>query len=422
MNESALRFRVGLFVLAGLVLLGVMIILFGGFPTFFTPQNTYSVLFRSAPGVESGTPVRRSGITIGEVKSVDLEENGRVRVTIRVNKKYPLLKDDRVTLSQTMLGGDAILDFVPAPDAERDPQAELAEAGTEFVATNRTEVQALLKEAAEVLPTTREAINDIRKSIKRYEQIAPTLEETAKEIRDLAKATREVIPELRKTNDEILVTARNFGKVGERVDVLIQTNQDKVIKVIDNLNDTLVRVSQLFNEENQRNLSITLRNVKAGSDHLESISKNTDDLLKESKDTIKKVNEAVGRSNEVLTNMEQATKPFAQRSESITRNLDEGVIRINKILTQVQDLFETGTKGDGTIQRLLKDPSLYNNLNDAACLITRSLPRLDRIMKDIEVFADKIARHPESLGVGGAVRPSAGLKESPNAPAYWQPK
>jgi phospholipid/cholesterol/gamma-HCH transport system substrate-binding protein len=41
------------------------------------------------------------------------------------------------------------------------------------------------------------------------------------------------------------------------------------------------------------------------------------------------------------------------------------------------------------------------------------VPRFDRILRDFEVFADKIARHPESIGVGGAVRPSAGLKESP---------
>ena len=31
----------------------------------------------------------------------------------------------------------------------------------------------------------------------------------------------------------------------------------------------------------------------------------------------------------------------------------------------------------------------------------------------VEVFADKIARHPESIGLGGAVRPSAGLKDMP---------
>jgi hypothetical protein len=47
-------------------------------------------------------------------------------------------------------------------------------------------------------------------------------------------------------------------------------------------------------------------------------------------------------------------------------------------------------------------------------MVTRLIPRLDRVLKDMEVFADKLARHPESLGLGGLVRPSAGLKDAPS--------
>ena len=64
------------------------------------------------------------------------------------------------------------------------------------------------------------------------------------------------------------------------------------------------------------------------------------------------------------------------------------------------------------IERFLADPSLYNNLNDTATMVNKILPRLDRAMRDVEVFADKLACHPELLGIGGAVRPSSGVKES----------
>ena len=75
--------------------------------------------------------------------------------------------------------------------------------------------------------------------------------------------------------------------------MLVQTNQDKVTKTLDNLNDTLVRVSSVFTEENQKNLTATLKNVRAGSENLEAITKSTDEMLKEGKTTIKRVNEAV---------------------------------------------------------------------------------------------------------------------------------
>jgi phospholipid/cholesterol/gamma-HCH transport system substrate-binding protein len=52
-------------------------------------------------------------------------------------------------------------------------------------------------------------------------------------------------------------------------------------------------------------------------------------------------------------------------------------------------------------------------------MLLRGMPRLERILKDLETFSDKLARHPELLGVRGAVRPSEGLKEPPRP--YNQP-
>jgi hypothetical protein len=46
-------------------------------------------------------------------------------------------------------------------------------------------------------------------------------------------------------------------------------------------------------------------------------------------------------------------------------------------------------------------------------MLVRIMPRLDRIMKDFETFADKLARHPEAIGLGGVVRPGSGLKDPP---------
>jgi phospholipid/cholesterol/gamma-HCH transport system substrate-binding protein len=51
-------------------------------------------------------------------------------------------------------------------------------------------------------------------------------------------------------------------------------------------------------------------------------------------------------------------------------------------------------------------------------MVTKILPRLDRILRDMEVFSDKLARHPELLGLRGAIVPSIGLKESPSVIPY----
>src|SRR5262249_25543715 len=114
MNDQAIRFRIGIFVLAALILLAVLVTLFGGFPNFFTHYDTYTIVFKDAHGVGPGTPVRRSGVRIGDVRSLSLDnETGKVEVTIQVDPKFNLRKGDRPTPVQGLLGGDTSIAFLP---------------------------------------------------------------------------------------------------------------------------------------------------------------------------------------------------------------------------------------------------------------------------------------------------------------------
>ena len=224
-------------------------------------------------------------------------------------------------------------------------------------------------------------------------EAVPEVRRTNDELRALLQNVRTIAPGLRRTNEELQLTLRNFSQVGETVNVFIQANQDRATKALDLSSDVLQRISQLLSDENQKNITATLRAAQAASANFDSVLRNADDLLREGKQTVANIN--------------QVTKPLAERGERVLRNLDCSIEQLTRILVSM------GGSGDGTIQKFFNDPSLFNNLNDAALMITRVIPRLDRILRDFEVFADKIARHPESIGIGGAIRPSAGLKESP---------
>jgi len=432
-NEQNLTFRIGIFALASIVLLAILITLFGGSSTLFKMQDSYTIVFDYAPGVAEGTPVRRSGVRIGQVQKVELDDKtGKVRVTIRIDRPHVLYEDDQPVLVQGALSGDTSIDFVPRPAENRPvepppqrsksagaeirpvsflvaqaapdkqlpanppPQRVPAKPGTEFTGASQPNVGAILQELSKISPPAQQAFTEMSKILERLDTMTP---------------------ELRRTNEEIQVTARNWSRLGERLDVLLQTNQDKLIKTLDNLNDAVVRVANVFNDDNQRNLASTLKNVADGSKNLESMSRNTDELIKESRKTVQRINDSVTHADEVFSNLQQATKPMAERSGVIMKNLDESTDKLNKTLTDVRELLRAVDQGDGSLRRFLLDPSLYTNINDAACMLARTMPRVDRILRDFEVFADKVARHPESLGVGGAISPSSGLKEGPSA---WQ--
>ncbi|HZT78670.1 MAG TPA: MlaD family protein [Gemmataceae bacterium] len=479
MNEQGLRFRIGVFVLASALLLVVLITLFGSFPALFKRHKNYTIRFTDAAGVGPGTPVRRSGIRIGEVRSVELDDDtGEVIVHIMIDRRYSIRWNEQPTLVHGLLGGDTSIDFIPVQANGRGEEgAEAAEdnrvaqkdkgapkgkgrgevpEGTELRGVQQPNVARLLNQASDMMPAAQATLNQMQKSLQRIDQMTPQMEETMREYRELAKETRKalpevretnreiaqltkelrktnqeiqgmaadtrkLVPELRKTNDEAFVAIRNWGKVGEDLHVLIQGNREKILAALDNLNTALSRIANTFNDENQKNLAVTLKNFRAASDQLDGLLKSTDALLKESQKTMKQLGDTAAKTDVAIENLNKATKPLAERSEGITRNLDESADKLNKALTDVRALLRVIGQQDGTFQRLISDPALYNNLNATLCNVNRLVPQVERILKDVEVFSDKLARHPEKIGLGGVVRPSSGLKEPPSAPVAPPP-
>jgi phospholipid/cholesterol/gamma-HCH transport system substrate-binding protein len=436
MTDRSMRWGIGLFVLIALLLLGTLIVMFGSLPTVFKPSNLYTIRFVDAPGVGPGTPVRRSGVRIGEVRDVLLDdERGIVRVRVAIDPRFSLRRNEQPTLTVGLLGSDASIDFVPVPIEEGQAVDRSAlEPGSEMAGVRPANVNTLLNRASEVAPTVQETLNEMRKSLQRLERLTPVAEETMREYRDLAKAVRESIPDLRRTNqvyqdlgrdvqkaipdvqrnlDDAGAAARTWNRLGERLNLWVQANQENVTRVIDNLNQVLTRVSSVLNEENQRNVMAILRNTRVASERLDSISRNLDGILQDSRPLPKHLNDSLNRIDAILFDVQRASKPIADRSESIARNLDESLIKSNRALDEVNALFRAIDQNDSTLRRVLVDPSLYNHLDEAACMLAKLMPRMDRILKDLETFADKLARHPEAIGLGGVVRPGSGLKDPP---------
>jgi phospholipid/cholesterol/gamma-HCH transport system substrate-binding protein len=417
MNDQAMRFRLGVFVLASLILLAVLVTLFGGFPGIFQRYLTYTVTFDDATGVGPGTPVRRSGVRIGDARRVELDpDSGKVKVTIRVQQQYPLRRNDRAVLTRSVFGGDAAIDFVPRPP---DPGGKVAdrspvEPGANFEGTTQTDLQTVLHQTSELMPPTQATLKEIRKSLARFEKSAPVVEQTLREFQALAKSANEVVPGTKKTNEAFQATAKTWSKAGAGLDKLLSGNEKRLSQTLDNLNEVLQRFARVFDDQNLKNLSATLQNAQKGTARMESAFVILEEVLKESNKGVKQLNETLARADAVVADLRQATRPLAQRSDSIARNLDESLARMNQTLGEVRELLRVVGQGDGTLQRFLADPSLYNNLNQAACLVTRTLPKVDRVIQDLEIFADKLARHPEAIGLGGVLNPGSGLKQAPS--------
>jgi len=388
MNDQALRFRIGLFVVLALGVLIVLMAIFGGLPTLRVASNEYIVELDDGAGVGPGTPVRRSGVRIGEVRRVELEdETGKVLVTIEIPREHTIRKNETPVLRRGVLG-DAAIDFLVLPASPDSVESEEQQpAPPKKADSSPVEPGARLKGVQQV--ELGASLAELNKAAANFNRMAEPIDRTVREIG---------------------IAADTWRGVGERMNVLLRANEEKLVQTLDNFNTTVTRIGSVVGEENQRNLAATLKNVRVASENLDSLTKNTDELLREGRGAIKQVNSSLQTVDQVLGDLGKATRPLADRGESLVKNLDESAIRLNAVLVDIQELVRSFARGEGSLQRLTNDPALYNNLNAVVCGLAKMMPQLDRILKDVEVFADKIARHPEALGVGGAVRPGSGLK------------
>ena len=119
MAERSMKARLGAFVVMALVTLTALVILFGGSPKFFSTRTSYFVYFTEAPGISPGTPVRKSGVRIGQVTALDIEEeSGRVKLTIEIEGKHQPRQNEEPMIARGLLSGDTTLDFIPKMDKE----------------------------------------------------------------------------------------------------------------------------------------------------------------------------------------------------------------------------------------------------------------------------------------------------------------
>jgi phospholipid/cholesterol/gamma-HCH transport system substrate-binding protein len=469
MSERTAKLRLGGFVAAGFVGFAGLAMLFGGAPRVFDSRAQFTIVFSEAPGISPGTPVRKSGVRVGEVTALDLEENtGQVRVSILVDKKFLPRQNEEATIFRGILSGDTSLDFIPKVTADGLPVTTRGEAyaiNSEIFGQTPINPNTLVRQASGVLPSAQESMVRILNSIERVEKVIPKVERAFDEIAELAKSGKEFVPELRETNKKVqslisfndppanpkpddkaegtlratLADIREFIKstkpLVDDVRKIIKDNEADLGGTLKAVRKTAEGASDLLTEENRKAIAAIIKNIQTSSDELNRSLKVATLFLDSGEKTLKEVNarmpqvertlaaaeNAMKGAEGAIKNIETATKPLAENADQIVKNVNVTADQLAKTLAEVRETLRVLNRADGTLQKVLNDPMLYNQLNDSAVSLTRTLMRAEKIAADLQVFADKIARRPESLGIGGAIRPNAGLKEAPSASPHERP-
>lgn len=361
MTDRQLQFRVGLFVLMSMFVAVVMVFQFGEFTVFLAKQYEVATHFEAAPGVLVGSPVRMNGIPIGAVKDVVLDhKRGGVLVLLNINEKYQLRADSVPMLQQSLLG-DTIVEFSPGKSDQSFDRKSVLEGTPVF---------------------------------------------------DLTELARRTERNLSEVMTSLTATSREWHQVARNVNGLVETNRGNLDEVIertavslDEFTKTMAHAGRAFDNANRViGDEQTVTNLKKAVAGLPQ-------LVTETQQTITAMRGTVGAINSNLRNLDAVTQPIAKHTTSIVVRLDQSLANMESLTGELKQFAELANKSDGSMKKFISDPALYRDLERSASTLSVLLQNLDPIIRDMRVFSDKIARRPEIIGVGGALRPSTGLKD-----------
>ncbi len=113
--KQNLETKVGLFLMAGIVLICGLIILFGEVPDLFKPTYTVTVKFPNAAGLLKGSDVYLSGALIGKVITDPhpIPDTQQVEVNLKIDKNVGIRDNANYVIGSAGLLGDKFVEVRP---------------------------------------------------------------------------------------------------------------------------------------------------------------------------------------------------------------------------------------------------------------------------------------------------------------------
>lgn len=359
MDERVMQFRVGVMVLATLIIGGILVLLFGEMPHLLRGgTNSITIVFHDgAPGVSDGTPVRMSGVLIGRVTGRPvLLPKGGVEVTARIDADRPLYPEDVCRISYAALG-DAKIEFLLPPGEEiHSPPVS---SGARFV--------------GQTAPEPIEMVSHMQEDLKT------------------------VI-------DSVSKTSKDLDQVVLRVNEILGANQSKIGQTINKASDTLDSIKTTMDAAHRFiDDPVLAEKLKLALGDMPKLVQETRHAVGTAEHTFEVASKSLETLDGFTSMLREEGKPMFQRMDHVVDNLSE--------LTGQLNTFSANLNSDrGTVGRLVRSPELYERLDrtlyDVNCLVRDARPIID----NARVFSDKIARHPESLGVRGVLERNPGIK------------
>ena len=133
--------------------------------------------------------------------------------------------------------------------------------------------------------------------------------------------------------------------------------QAKIQKLLDNADVLFTNVNDILDQKTKLNLQNSIANLHTTLSEFSQISKNLNGLIADNKPKL----------DGTLTNFEKSSANLEKMTDSLAKaNLAGTVKNLEKTLANVDKLMVDMQQGKGTMGKLMKDETMYNNFSKAS--------------------------------------------------------
>ena len=373
MNEQRLQFRVGLFVILGMLILGILIFLFS---EGWSNQYTLYVKPSSAPGVTVGTPIRKNGILIGRVQSVTNEDD-YVLLELGINDNEHIFSNEIVSIGTESFLGDAGLEFLPRT---RDTRGTL-------VGNNGVMGQVSIKRnPMEIIDIALNLEKDVADTLAAVRTAGSAVNEAGEGIKELTSFVngafqnedsdfRNLLADFRGVSVKAQAALDNFNRMFENMNTIVGDP-----KLKEQIRDVMTTLPDIFQE-----MRVTISDTRETINGFRSVSK---------------------KAGKNLDSLQGFTDSLNDNGPEILAQVKSSLGNINGLVSRISQFTQSLSKlqnSEGTIGKLLNDTELYDSVLQTAENVRELSVRLDPMISDLRMFADALARDPGTLGIRGAL-------------------
>jgi phospholipid/cholesterol/gamma-HCH transport system substrate-binding protein len=192
-------------------------------------------------------------------------------------------------------------------------------------------------------------------------------------------------PEFMKNGDTLVSESEQSLKAS--VDARIAPLQAKAENLIGSIDSVMTVVNAVLNKKTRENLDKSFESVRKAIISLEQTAYKLDDLIGSEKI---KISSILSHLNGITSNLDKNGQKidniltnFSNLSDSLSKaQLKDAIDNADKSLQELNTMLTKINQGQGTLGKMIKNDSLYNNLN-------KSSEDLDKLLKDLRINPER---------------------------------